>query len=73
MSFTTTTNRAVRMHGWTLPKGASVQVTGLWQVPGTQQPQASCTTRLSEHGVGLPLSALNERDVLLAAFDVEAI
>lgn len=73
MGVTTTTNRSVRMHGWTLPKGTQVQVSGLFQVPGTQQPSASCTTRLSGSGVGLPISALADRDVLLAAFDVEAI
>ena len=73
MSFFTTTNRAVRMHGWTLPKGATVQVTRLTQGSWEQQPTASCTTTASEYGIGLPVSALTDRQVVLASFDVEAI
>lgn len=73
MGITTTTNRAVRMHGWSIPAGTPVQVAGLWQTEGMQHPTARCTTTLSDYGVGLPLSALNQSDVLLAAFDVEAI
>ena len=73
MGIFTTTNRAVRMHGWTLPAGTPVQVVGLWQTDGMQQPQASCTTQASEYGVGLPVSALSDRQVVLSSFDVDAI
>lgn len=73
MAVFTTTNRAVRMHGWTLPKGTVVEVRALTQGSWDQQPVASCTTKASEYGVGLPVSALNDRQVILSAFDVEVI
>jgi hypothetical protein len=76
MAIYTTTTRAVRFHGWTLPKGASVKVTGLrnfFHVNGVQELSASCETSHSDYGVGVPFSALNDREVILATMDVEVV
>lgn len=53
------TTKAVRMNGWTLPKGAEVSVRSITMAhDGQQQHTATCVGAMSEWQFAIPLSAL---------------
>lgn len=58
---TTTTTRPVKFHGWTLPAGATVNVTGMRREvysPVEQFTTASCTSDAAPHAISIPTDAL---------------
>jgi hypothetical protein len=56
--FTTTTTRNVKMHGWTLPKGASVDVYELWTEFGFTTGSAYTKRDGTSWCIAVPVDAL---------------
>jgi hypothetical protein len=59
--FTTTTTRPVKFHGWTLPKGAKVQLTRVvveMFSPVEQFTTASATSADAPYAIAIPTDAL---------------